>query len=66
MMFILITHNHFTSITPHAFNSNKNMMSKFNANIKFKLNLKKFKNVDIRNLNNKRLRRFLIPLYNTP
>jgi hypothetical protein len=41
-------------------------MSKFNANIKFKLNLKKFKNVDIRNLNNKRLRRFLIPLYNTP
>ncbi len=42
------------------------MMSKFNANIKFKLSLRCFKYVSIKNLNNNEIGKTKAPSHNTP
>lgn len=48
----------------HIFNKNKKfkkyMMLKFNANIKFKLNLGWFKYLNIKNLNNNKMRKIIV------
>jgi hypothetical protein len=42
------------------------MMPKFNANIKLKLNLKTLKYVNIKKLNNNKMKRIKSPTHNTP
>jgi hypothetical protein len=42
------------------------MVPKFNANIKFKLNLKWLKYVNIKKLNNNKMTRIKTPTHNTP
>jgi hypothetical protein len=42
------------------------MLSEFNTNIKFKLNLKWLKYVNIKKLNNNKMKRIKTPTLNTP
>jgi hypothetical protein len=67
----LFTHNHNLPSSLFTFKtkikiSNNYMMPKFNANIKFKLNSKTLKYVNMKKLNNNKMKRIKTPIHNTP